>query len=238
MGALVDDEFEDEVEALIDGLREALAAAGDPARAEQQRRYLKSAMEMYGVSVPQTRRIAQATAASQPSLWRQAARWEAALRRVWDAAEHREERFAVLAIIRSRRSAPHAERIESLALYEHLLRTGQWWDLVDETSHAVGLVVSAHPAAVARMRAWARDEDLWVRRSAIICQLQHKERTDLGLLTDVIEANQDDGEFFIRKAIGWALRDYARTDGDWVRAFVADHPGLSPLSRREALKRL
>ncbi|WP_442858375.1 DNA alkylation repair protein [Actinomyces sp. zg328] len=177
-------------------------------------------------------------AAAHPDLWCEAATWEEALRHLWDGATHREERFAVLAIIRSTRSAPHADRLESLALYEHLLRTGQWWDLVDETSHAVGLVVRAHLAAAARMRAWAVDPDLWVRRSAIICQLQHKERTDLGLLTDVIEANEEDSEFFIRKAIGWALRDYARTDGDWVRAFVETHPGLSALSRREALKHL
>ena len=232
------EEMDEEAVALRAALRTALAAAGDPARAEQQRRYLKSAMEMYGVGVPRTRRIARATAASYPALWRDAASWEAVLRRVWDAAERREERFAVLAIIRSKHSAPHANRLESLDLYEHLLRSGAWWDLVDETSHAVGLVVLAHPGAAARMRAWATDVDLWVRRSAIICQLQHKERTDLSLLGDVIEANQGDVEFFIRKAIGWALRDYARTDGPWVRAFVENHPGLSPLSRREALKHL
>ena len=95
----------EETDALVRDLREALAAAGDPARAEQQRRYLKSAMEMYGVGVPRTRRIAQAVAASHPCLWRDATGWEAALRRVWDTAEHREERFAVLAIIRSRHSA-------------------------------------------------------------------------------------------------------------------------------------
>ena len=77
-----------------------------------------------------------------------------------------------------------------------------------------------------------------MRRSAIICQLQHRADTDLDLLADVIEANVEDREFFIRKAIGWALRDYARTDGRWVRAFVQGHPGLSPLSRREALKHL
>jgi hypothetical protein avisC_05844 len=88
------------------------------------------------------------------------------------------------------------------------------------------------------MRVWATDPDMWVRRSAIICQLQHKADTDLDLLTGVIEANQEDSEFFIRKAIGWALRDYARTDGDWVRAFVQGHPDLSPLSRREDLKHL
>lgn len=222
----------------ITDLRQALEEAGDPARAEQQRAYLKSEMAMYGVGVPETRRIARRSAAAHADLWAEAIIWETTLRHLWDGAAHREERYAALAIIRSKPSASHAGRMESLALYEHFLRTGQWWDLVDETSHAVGLVVREHPAAAARMRAWATDPDMWVRRSAIICQLQHKANTDLDLLADVIEANQDDSEFFIRKAIGWALRDYARTDGDWVRAFVQAHPGLSPLSRREALKRL
>ena len=222
----------------ITELRQALEKAGDPARAEQQRAYLKSEMAMYGVGVPETRRLAQRIAAAHGDLWTEAATWEAALRRLWDEATHREERNAALAVIRAKLSASHAGRMESLALYEHFLRTGQWWDLVDETSHAVGLVVREHPAAVARMRVWATDPDMWVRRSAIICQLQHKADTDLDLLTAVIEPNQKDSEFFIRKAIGWALRDYARTDGDWVHAFVQGHPDLSPLSQREALKHL
>ena len=143
--------------ALIHDLREALAAAGDPARAEQERAYLKSTMPMHGVGVPKTRKIAQSVAAGYPDLWREAATWEAALRELWDGATHREERNAALAIVRSKHSAPHAARMESLALYEHFLRTGQWWDLVDETSHAVGLVVRAHPAAAARMRAWREE---------------------------------------------------------------------------------
>ena len=226
------------ITAFLTDLREALEGAGDPARAEQQRAYLKSKMAMYGVGVPETRRLARRAAGAHADLWAEAATWETTLRRLWDGAAHREERYAALAIIRSKPSASHAGRMESLALYEHFLRTGQWWDLVDETSHAVGLVVRQHPAAAARMRMWATNPDMWVRRSAIICQLQHKADTDLDLLTGVIEANQEDSEFFIRKAIGWALRDYARTDGDWVRAFVQAHPGLSPLSRREALKHL
>ena len=226
------------ITAFLTDLREALEGAGDPARAEQQRAYLKSEMAMYGVGVPETRRLARRAAGAHADLWAEAAPWETTLRRLWDGAAHREERYAALAIIRSKPSASHAGRMESLALYEHFLRTGQWWDLVDEISHAVGLVVREHPAAAARMRVWATDPDMWVRRSAILCQLQHKADTDLDLLTTVIEVNQEDPEFFIRKAIGWALRDYARTDGDWVRAFVQAHPGLSPLSQREALKRL
>ena len=117
--------------------------------------------------------------------------------------------------------------------------TGAWWDHVDEVSHRVGAVVRAHRDAMTPViRAWARDPDLWLRRTAILCQLDAKADTDVELLTEVLEANGADGEFFVRKAIGWALRQYARTDPAWVVAYVDAHPGLSPLSRREALKHL
>jgi 3-methyladenine DNA glycosylase AlkD len=78
---------------------------------------------------------------------------------------------------------------------------------------------------------------MWVRRLAILSQLGRRDRVDRALLADVIEPNRADGEFFIRKAIGWALREYARVDPDWVREYVAGHE-LSALTRREALKHL
>ncbi len=86
------------------------------------------------------------------------------------------------------------------------------------------------------LRGWATDPDRWLRRTAVICQLSARAGTDLDLLTDAIEANVDDPDFFLRKGIGWALRQYARDDPEWVRTFVANHPELSPLSRREALR--
>jgi len=88
------------------------------------------------------------------------------------------------------------------------------------------------------LRTWIRDPDRWLRRTTVICQLGARDRTDLALLTEAIEANLDDGDFFLRKGIGWALRQHARTDPEWVRTFVATHPALSPLSRKEALKHL
>ena len=119
--------------------------------------------------------------------------------------------------------------------------TGAWWDHVDEVaSHLVGGVLAGHRVEVTPvMRAWAVDDDLWVRRTAVLCQLNHKADTDTDLLHDVIEANLDDRSFWLRKAIGWALREYSRTDPDWVRAEV-DQLGdrLSGLSRREATRHL
>jgi 3-methyladenine DNA glycosylase AlkD len=133
-------------------------------------------------------------------------------------------------------AGPHA-----LDLYRHLIVTGAWWDLVDEiASHLVGGVLASYrPDVTPLMRAWAVDEDLWLRRTAVLSQLRHKADTDLQLLTLAIEANVDDPSFWLRKAIGWALREYARTDPAWVRAEVSRLDGrLSGLSRREALKHL
>jgi 3-methyladenine DNA glycosylase AlkD len=124
-------------------------------------------------------------------------------------------------------------------LYEHLTTTGAWWDHVDDLAHRVAELHDAHPTeAAAIVRRWSTADDLWLRRLAIISQLGRRDRVDPVLLAEVIEPNIADREFFIRKAIGWALREYARVEPEWVRTFVADHDDLSGLSKREALKHL
>jgi 3-methyladenine DNA glycosylase AlkD len=223
---------------LIRAIGGALAAAGDPGVAAQQQAYMKSAMPYFGLSAP---RLA---AELRPLLrdWQPASRdeWEATVRTLWDEATHREEWYAAIALARHRRARGWLDPA-SLDLWRHLAVTGAWWDVVDEVaSHLVGDVLAAHRAeATPTVRAWAIDENLWLRRTAVICQLNHKAATDLDLLRDAIEANVDDPSFWLRKAIGWALRQHARTDPDWVRAEV-DRLGdrLSGLSRREALKHL
>jgi 3-methyladenine DNA glycosylase AlkD len=120
-----------------------------------------------------------------------------------------------------------------------MITTGAWWDHVDELAQRVGYLLLTHPAQVRPVIvAWSRADDRWLRRASVICQIKAKDRTDLALLVEAIEANVADPDFFLRKAIGWALRSYAYTDPDWVRRFVERHDALSPLSRREALKHL
>jgi 3-methyladenine DNA glycosylase AlkD len=118
----------------------------------------------------------------------------------------------------------------ALPMYEELIVTGAWWDLVDEV--ATRLVGELE---LGFLRSWAVDPDLWKRRTAIIAQITRKDRTDAELLFDCIEPNRGDREFFIRKAIGWALREYSKVDPDAVVRYCATHE-LSPLSRREALR--
>ncbi len=218
--------------ALANVIREALRAAADPALAPGQQAYMKSAMPFLGVRVPDARRLATQAARGIDDVDELR---DAALD-LWRAAGYHEERYAAQALMALK---PLRGRLDLLDVHEEMIRTGAWWDHVDEVAHRLADLLDSHPAELAvELRVWADDEDLWIRRAAIIAQLQRRDRVDHGLLSDVIEANLGDEEFFIRKAIGWALRDHARADPDWVRAFVDAHPSLSPLSRREALKHL
>lgn len=227
---------------LVQQLRVALAAAADPERAPAMQRYMKSALPFYGVSNPDMRRIVRPIIKAHPLA--SALAWEAAVRRLWDEASQREERYAALELAGHRLYRAH-QTPDAMGLYRHLVVTGAWWDLVDWVApHLIGGILRTHPVTEgARMRSWADEDDLWLRRAAIVCQLGSKAATDTALLRDVLLLNLTDStfgrEFFIRKGIGWALRQYAYTDADWVRSFVFSHSsGLSPLSRREAMKHL
>jgi 3-methyladenine DNA glycosylase AlkD len=131
----------------------------------------------------------------------------------------------------------HMEKVH-LDLLEVLICTKSWWDTVDSLAPLVGMVVLRHPKLLERTDAWATHDNFWLRRVAILYQLRYKRQTDVGRLFAAIVQNISDKEFFIRKAIGWALREYARTDARAVQEFVLEHPEMSGLSRREALKHL
>ncbi len=125
----------------------------------------------------------------------------------------------------------------SLPALRALLVRKAWWDSVDQlTGRVIGPLVLRHPELRSQMDRWSGSTDFWLRRAAIIHQLACGERTDVERLFQYCERNAKDPEFFIRKAIGWALRQHAKRDGAAVRAFVDAHPELSALSRREALK--
>ncbi|MBS2938265.1 DNA alkylation repair protein [Nocardioides sp. J2M5] len=227
----------------VAAVRAALAEAGDPARAAQQQAYMKSALPFVGLGAPALSAVLKPVLLDHRFVDR--AQWEAAVLELWDDATHREEWYAAVALLRHRAYGPWLDA-DLLPLLEQLVRDGAWWDVVDEIAgHVVGQVLLDHRSeATAVVDAWAVDPDsLWVRRTAMLAQLRHREQTDTDLLERVLAANLDDTafgrEFFVRKALGWALRQHARTDPDWVRRFVRTYDArLSGLSRREALKHL
>ena len=128
-----------------------------------------------------------------------------------------------------------------LPLLKRLIVEGGWWDIVDWVGgKMVGHIVrTQRGAAAAVMRKWLEDDDLWVRRSAIICQLSHKEETDEKMLFDFCLSRAEEEDFFIRKAIGWSLREYAWTEPETVKKFLKAHgKKFAPLTVREAGKNI
>jgi 3-methyladenine DNA glycosylase AlkD len=218
-------------------MRGALAAAADPERAPGMQAYMKSEMPYRGISAPDMRAIAKGVIADHPLV--SCGEWRAAVLELWRGARFREERYAAIELLAHRRHK-ECRTPDVLPLYEEMITTGAWWDYVDEISHHVGNLLRSHPDEIGPvMRAWSTDKDLWKRRVSIICQISFKKDTNLELLYGNIEPNLSERNFFIRKAIGWALRAYAWTDPDEVSRYVAANElRLSGLSRREALKNI
>ncbi len=228
----------DVVRDLVNGVRTVLAAAGDPVRAVGQQRYMKSAMPYRGVRMPAVVTLCRAVYAEHVLPDRTS--WETAVRALWDEAEFREERYAAIALTGCRAYAAYQDA-GTLPLYDHLIVTGAWWDYVDDLAiRRVGPILRIDPTNVAPvLRNWSADDDMWRRRTSILAQIGSRSDTDLELLVDCLAPNLAHPEFFVRKAIGWALREHAKTDPDWVQGFVARHRHeLSPLSYREATRHL
>lgn len=224
--------------ALLTRLRQELIAAADPARAPGMQRYMKSAMPYHGVAAVPLRQICKRLLAGLS--WPDSTAWQADVLGLWRGATHREERHAAIELS-GVRAARAFQRIDALPLYETMIVEGAWWDYVDTiAAHRLWpLLQNDRTATAAQMRGWADDRDMWKRRSAILCQLSAKQQTDTVLLSACIAPSLGERAFFLRKAIGWALRQYARTNPQWVHAYVSEHAdALSPLSRREALKHL
>jgi 3-methyladenine DNA glycosylase AlkD len=221
---------------LLARIRAALAVAGDPERAAAQQAYMKSAMPYHGVrTTPQHAifcKVFGRGAFASVETWREAVLY------LWRNAEYREERYAAI-WLSGDLEAIEFHTMDVLPMYEEMIVTGAWWDYVDDiAAHRLARLVRRHPAEMKReMLKWSRDDHMWKRRASILCQLPLKRDTDLKLLQACIAPSIGSREFFLRKAIGWALRQYARTDAAWVERYVRDHAAeLSPLSKREALK--
>ncbi len=200
------------------------------------RKYMKSKMPFHGVAVPEMRAIARRVFSSLT--FRSRAEWRSTVWHLWKNAEFREERYAAIALTRAKISAAH-QSPSALGLYERMIVTGAWWDYVDEiATHCVGPILRISRTSIEPiLRSWSLGPDLWKRRTAIICQIGFKAETDTELLESCIAPSLASREFFLRKAIGWALREYSKTDPEWVRRYVRSHEGwLSPLSKKEALR--
>lgn len=224
-----------EIQAACEFVSASLAEQARPEKAADMQAYMKTDMPFYGVQKPGRTPIIRTVLRNWPPSDRSA--YEKLTLALWELP-HREEKYVALAVARGHRGFVVAE---SLPLYRRLIVEGAWWDLVDEVAiRMVREVVITDPRrAWAVIDPWIDDENMWLRRTAIICQVGAKEKTDVERLLRFCRERSWEKEFFIRKAIGWALREYARTDPEAVARFATEHRAeLSGLSFREATKHI
>ncbi|MZD07404.1 DNA alkylation repair protein [Streptomyces sp. SID5785] len=217
---------------LLARLPVVFGAAADPERAVTMRRYMKDVAPFLGLAQPVRKERTREVLAGTPRP--DAHDLTAVALRCWELPEREYAYFAIDYLRRYRTRLTSA----FLPVARHLITSRAWWDTVDLLAvHTVGGLVAADPALTADMDRWIGSDDIWLARTALLHQLRRKETTDTGRLFAYCLRRAGDQEFFLRKAIGWSLREYARTDPDAVRAFVADHRDvLAPLSVREALR--
>ncbi|MEN9939594.1 MAG: hypothetical protein RIR61_401 [Bacteroidota bacterium] len=210
-----------------------LVSHSDPKKAMSMAAYMKDNFAFLGVPKPLRAEI-------QRAHWPDRPRKTAAISTInelWKLP-HREAQYVALDLVKS--EAKYWTPEEALPHLESWITTHSWWDSVDALAvHGVGATLKRHLEAVwPTVQTWIYSDNLWLTRTAIIAQLGFRAATRTEWLDEALEAHTESKEFFHRKAIGWALRDYGKTNPKWVQQWVEAHPELSGLSRREALRLL
>ena len=160
----------------------------------------------------------------------------------WDFVErcwNKEEREFQYAAVYYLRAVQKFLKRDDISRLKYLIVTKSWWDTVDLLAKVVGSLVIRIEGYNKTMLEWSKDSNIWLRRVAILYQLSLKEKVDEKVLDEILENNLGDNEFFINKAVGWALRDYSKFNPEWVAKFIEkNRENMANLSLREASKYL
>lgn len=209
----------------------ALEQRRNPDQAVQMAKYMKNQFPFLGIKTPERRALAR-VAFNKIGIKNQPFD-EAFVLALWEQAEREYQYTAIDYLTKFVKQL----KKEHIGLLETLITTKSWWDTVDLlASNLVGPLVMQNKELIPQViEGWATHDNMWLRRSALLFQLKYKLATDSALLYRYIITNGDSGEFFIQKAIGWALREYSKTNPESVRQFIGNHT-LKPLSVREGSK--
>lgn len=210
-----------------------LAAHRQPEQADAMAAYMKNHFVFFGIKAPKRRELFKAALKRHAQMSYETAR--AAALDLW-AQPQRECHYCAIELLQGHKKAFLKE---DMSFLERFIVENAWWDTVDTVAtHIISAYFKRYPETIRpQTEVWIDSGHLWLQRTCLIFQLTYKQQTDRTLLADYSLLFAEDNRFFIQKAIGWALRQYARTDPRWVAAFVANHT-LKPLSQREALKHI
>lgn len=220
--------------AYLKPLETRFQAHANAENAKAMKAYMKDHFEFFGIKSNERRALQKQFLAEYgfPKAF------EPAIFRAFWKADEREFQMTGLDLLR--KQVKHIQE-QDIQLIEELIVTKSWWDTVDGLSSWIcGPYFLKFPEKMKPVTdVWAVSDNMWLRRASILFQLGYKEKTDVNVLTDHIEKNLGSKEFFINKAIGWALREYAKTDADFVLEYVSRmEKRMHPLTIREATKHL
>lgn len=217
---------------LINELEQAYLLNADEFHAKRKTAYMRNLFPFFGLLTPLRKNLQKPLFKTYPI--RDERQLKVIVNHLWEK-DQREFQYAALDLATSFRklASPH-----TLELYESMIRKKSWWDSVDDiAANLVGSLISNHPQLIEVMDRWIQDENLWIRRTALIFQLKWKKQTDARRLFSYCSQLMHERDFFIRKAIGWALRQYSKTDPVAVKKFIQNNQlKLSPLSIKEGSK--
>lgn len=218
----------------VRALKTLFEQKANPVNAAPMKKYMREQFEFLGIKTPERRALQNDFIQSHglPPL----DQLEIVARDLWSLPQ-REFQYAAVGFIGKLEKNLDPDFIAAL---EYFIVTKSWWDTVDSIAGGtVGVHFERFPKVREKyLRKWRKSDNFWLRRSALLFQLGYKEKTDFDLLCEIIRENLGSDEFFINKAIGWALRQYAWTNPAAVKKFVKATKELHPLSRREALKNI
>jgi 3-methyladenine DNA glycosylase AlkD len=212
-------------------LKELYESYADPEVAEYMKKYMKDRSDFFGIKSPLRRELTKIHYQRYGLIPDD--RKEEIVKWCWQAPQREYQYFAMEALGKNIKKA----NTGIIELFEFMIVNKSWWDTVDYiASSLVGNHFLIYPDLINEFTSkWMASENMWLQRVCILFQLKYKTKTDTDLLTGFILKLKDSKEFFIRKAIGWALREYSKTDPEFVKKFVTTHK-LTGLSEREALK--
>jgi len=215
----------------IHQIAQTLSAEADPATASQMKRYMRNKFEFLGIKAPKLRSL------SKPLLAKEQLPPENQVpditTELWQLPQREYQYFAIELLKKHLKNTPE----EWIGLYEKLIIQKSWWDTVDGlAAWLVGNYFRLYPGQIKPYtKNWMDSENIWLQRTCLIFQLKYKDKTDFELMKSFIIPLQNSNEFFIKKAIGWALREYSKTNPEAVSEFAERHP-ISKLSYNEATR--
>ncbi|NOI79588.1 DNA alkylation repair protein [Vibrio tubiashii] len=212
-------------------VKTALEPLANHDNALQMKSYMRGQFQFYGIQSTQRREALKSLFAKQqlPS----DKELPVIVKELWQLPEREFQMIAVDLLIKRKKLLPATFLTE----LEWLITSKSWWDTVDMlATHIAAALFSHHPKETLEyLERWRHSDNIWLRRTAILYQLKFKQQTDEKRLFETIKENQTDNEFFIQKAIGWALREYSKTNATAVVEFI-EQQGISGLAKREGLK--